>query len=214
MEDVGSERVMRYVTTAGRARAEASLVPGNTGFVERFVAQATGVSATSGRPTAAGRALFELLWPDRIKEMSREDRNVRLVLDQRTAAFPWELLDDRRPWLEAGRRSGRQAAQACGCPGRPDSPARANPIPREGRGTGRPPPSAGGGRSARRAAGRLPAVARRRGRVLLVAERLSGAGYQVTHLHRRQGVARAGRVRPVRAGLEHRPHRRARGLRL
>ena len=100
MEDVGSERVMRYVTTAGRARAEASLVPGNTGFVERFVAQATGMAAATGRPTAAGRALFELLWPDRIKEMSREDRNVRLVVDERTAAFPWELLDDRRPWLE------------------------------------------------------------------------------------------------------------------
>ena len=113
MEEVGGERVMRYVTTAGRARAEASLVPGNTGFVERFVAQATGAAATGrGTAAAAGRALFELLWPERIKETSREDRNLRLVVDEKTAAFPWELLDDRRPWLQIGSEWRRRAAQA------------------------------------------------------------------------------------------------------
>lgn len=118
MDEVGGERVMRYVTTAGRARAEASLVAGNTGFVERFVAQATGAAGPSGRPVAAGRALFELLWPERIKETSREDRHLRLVVDERTAAFPWELLDDRRPWLETAAATNgerpRPAAARCG----------------------------------------------------------------------------------------------------
>ena len=85
-------------------------------------------------------------------------------VDERTAAFPWELLDDRRPWLEAGRRRRRQSAQARGGPRRPDPPARADPVPREGRGTRRPPAGAGRGRSARRAAARLPAAARSRGR--------------------------------------------------
>ena len=108
MEEVGGERMMRYVTTAGRARAEASLVPGNTGFVERFVAQATGTATRTGRPTSPGRALFELLWPERLKETSREDRNLRLVVDERTAAFPWELLDDRRPWLETAASADGQ----------------------------------------------------------------------------------------------------------
>ncbi len=100
MDDSGDERVMRFVTVAGRARAEAQLVPGNTGFVERFVAQATRNTGLSAKPPAAGRALFELLWPNRIKDTSREDRNLRLVLDEQTAAFPWELLDDRRPWAD------------------------------------------------------------------------------------------------------------------
>jgi hypothetical protein len=100
MADDAGERSLRFVTVSGRARAEAQLVPGNTGFVERFVAQATRNAAQSAKPAAAGRALFELLWPNRIKETSREDRNLRLVLDERTAAFPWELLDDRRPWVE------------------------------------------------------------------------------------------------------------------
>ena len=183
MENVGSERVMRYVTTAGRARAEASLVPGNTGFVERFVAQATGVSATSGRPTAAGRALFELLWPERIKEMSREDRNVRLVLDERTAAFPWELLDDRRPWLEtadaAGGERPKPAAVRAGLVRQlvqtqfrekvvaPADRRRALVV-----GDPRAEPQEG-----------FPPLPGAEEESLAVAERLAGAGFQVTHLH-------------------------------
>ena len=107
MEDAGGEGVMRYVPTFGRARAEAALVPGNTGFVERFVAQATG--AAGSRAADAGRALFELLWPARIKETSNEDRNLRLVLDDRAAGFPWELLDDRRPWLIPERTAAGDA---------------------------------------------------------------------------------------------------------
>ena len=182
MEDVGSERVMRYVTTAGRARAEASLVPGNTGFVERFVAQATGMAAATGRPTAAGRALFELLWPDRIKEMSREDRNVRLVVDERTAAFPWELLDDRRPWLEtADSGSGNRPKPAAVRAGlirqlvqtqfrekvvAPADRRRALVV-----GDPRAEPQEG-----------FPPLPGAEDESVAVAERLSAAGYQVTHL--------------------------------
>src|SRR5262249_16357804 len=46
-----------------------------------------------------GRALFELLWPSSLKDQSADERPRRLILDERSAAFPWELLDDRRPWL-------------------------------------------------------------------------------------------------------------------
>jgi hypothetical protein len=45
-----------------------------------------------------GRALFELLWPAILKDRSTEERNRRLILDEESAQFPWELLDDRRPW--------------------------------------------------------------------------------------------------------------------
>ncbi|MFO1066916.1 MAG: CHAT domain-containing protein, partial [Geminicoccaceae bacterium] len=73
--------------------------------------------APTARPASVGRALFELLWPERIKETANEDRNLRLVLDPHTAAFPWELLDDRRPWTEAaigvdGDRRGPAAVRA------------------------------------------------------------------------------------------------------
>ena len=50
-----------------------------------------------------GRALFELLWPLALKEQSTDDRNRRLLLDENSARFPWELLDDRRPWTNDGR---------------------------------------------------------------------------------------------------------------
>ena len=184
MEEVGGERVMRYVTTAGRARAEASLVPGNTGFVERFVAQATGAAATGRRPSAAaGRALFELLWPERIKETSREDRNLRLVVDEKTAAFPWELLDDRRPWLQSAASGGgeppKPAAVRSGLVRQlVQSQFREKVVAPAGRKralvVGDPQ-----GRAASPASPPLPGAEEE---AYLVAERLKRAGYEVTHL--------------------------------
>ncbi len=49
--------------------------------------------------TSPGRILFELLWPESLKHQSVDERTRRLILDERSAAFPWELLDDRRPWI-------------------------------------------------------------------------------------------------------------------
>lgn len=43
--------------------------------------------------------MFELLWPASLKDRSADERPRRLTLDERSAAFPWELLDDRRPWV-------------------------------------------------------------------------------------------------------------------
>jgi hypothetical protein len=45
------------------------------------------------------RALFELLWPAALKDHSADERPRRPILDQRSAGFPWELLNDRRPWM-------------------------------------------------------------------------------------------------------------------
>ena len=47
------------------------------------------------------------LWPNRLKEQSLDDRNLRLILDESSAAMPWEMMDDRRPWTVAGGGDGK-----------------------------------------------------------------------------------------------------------
>ena len=96
------ERTISFVSAAGRARAEASLLDANLAFVERFVGQAIAGAGADDAQATPNRALFELLWPVRLKRQSGEDRNLRMILDVDTAAFPWELMNDRHPWAENG----------------------------------------------------------------------------------------------------------------
>ena len=94
-------RALKYVAIAGRARAEASLIASRRSLVDRYVDRITRRQVEEGDQSAA-RTLFELLWPNRLKEQSLDDRPVRLILDESSAALPWEMMDDRRPWTAAG----------------------------------------------------------------------------------------------------------------
>lgn len=88
-------KTLSFATSAGRARVEASLVDMNFDFSRRFIRQAIeGANEEQGGPTP-NRALYELLWPLRLKGHAGEDRSLRLILDEDTAAVPWELMDDR-----------------------------------------------------------------------------------------------------------------------
>ncbi|MEM9629633.1 MAG: CHAT domain-containing protein, partial [Pseudomonadota bacterium] len=93
-------QALKYVAIAGRARAEADLVAHQRSLVERYVKRITGRRVEGGDASPA-RTLFELLWPNRLKEQSLDDRNLRLILDESSAALPWEMMDDRRPWTGA-----------------------------------------------------------------------------------------------------------------
>jgi tetratricopeptide (TPR) repeat protein/triacylglycerol esterase/lipase EstA (alpha/beta hydrolase family) len=104
-KSAGGERTLSFVSAAGRARAEASLLDANLAFVQRFVGQAIGGSGGDGSRVTPSRALFGLLWPVRLKSQSGGDRNLRLILDKDTAALPWELMDDRAPLEEGGRKA-------------------------------------------------------------------------------------------------------------
>lgn len=98
---------LKYVAIAGRARAEASLVGTRRSFVDRYVARMTAHRVEEGAMSAA-RTLFELLWPNPLKEQSLDDRNIRLILDESSASLPWEMMDDRRPWKAAGEGAGEE----------------------------------------------------------------------------------------------------------
>ncbi|MGG5890102.1 CHAT domain-containing protein [Falsiroseomonas sp. HC035] len=119
------DRNLVFEVADGLARAETQAVPADLDLVEPLVARAIGDVDVPGAPASAGRVLFEMLLPQSLKDRSAEERNRRLILDERSARFPWELLDDRRPWIvdrDAGDqrpfavRAGlvRQLAQARG----------------------------------------------------------------------------------------------------
>ncbi|MEO7336800.1 MAG: CHAT domain-containing protein [Caldimonas sp.] len=89
---------LRFIATTDRARAEESLASGQLLLAESFIAQACG-SAVSNADVA--KTLFEMLLPNRLKESSPDQRDLVLLLDDYSARFPWEMLEDR--WSHTGR---------------------------------------------------------------------------------------------------------------
>jgi hypothetical protein len=89
---------LRFIALTDRARAEISLVGGQLQQVDAFVRQAC-QSCTADADTS--RTLFEMLLPQRLKQLAPERRSVVLLVDEVSARFPWELLEDR--W-QAGQR--------------------------------------------------------------------------------------------------------------
>jgi len=99
--DGPEDRCLSFTVGGGFARAEARTIAANLDVVAPLLRRTTRNIDLDGAPTSPGRILFELLLPESLKHRSAEERNRRLILDERSAAFPWELLDDRRPWLTA-----------------------------------------------------------------------------------------------------------------
>jgi hypothetical protein len=105
------ERSLSF-TVSGLARAEGLTIAADLDLVTPFVRRATRTAANDESATSPGRALFELLWPAALKDQSADGRHRRLILDERSASFPWELLDDRRPWLSEATEIGPPALRA------------------------------------------------------------------------------------------------------
>ena len=99
------ERWLSFSIGGGLARAEARTISANLDLVRPILRRAFRNIDLDGAATSPGRTLFELLWPNSLKDRSGEEGHRRLILDERSAAFPWEMLDDRRPWIleEAGQ---------------------------------------------------------------------------------------------------------------
>lgn len=102
------ERSLAFAVAGGLARAELRTIAADLDVVEPLMRRAIKPTTPDGTAATPGRALFELLWPASLKDQSTEERNRRLVLDQESAQFPWELLDDRRPWAEDGPLHDRE----------------------------------------------------------------------------------------------------------
>lgn len=96
---------LRYVAMGERARAEEMLVSGQMETAERFIEDAIG---NASRDAEVSRTLFEMLVPNRLKDMAPDQQDVWLLVDERSGEFPWELLEDR--WS----RDGKPVAVAAG----------------------------------------------------------------------------------------------------
>ncbi len=89
---------LRFIATTGRARAEETLATGQLRLADNFILQAS--RSASANPEVA-KTLFEMLLPVRLKEQAPQQDDMVLLLDDETARFPWELLEDR--WSCTGR---------------------------------------------------------------------------------------------------------------
>jgi hypothetical protein len=88
----GTRTALRFTLLTERARAEESQVPIDTRLVDGYVSKL--MLERSRDPEVAG-TLYELLIPNRLKDMAPLRRDQVLVLDEAAAAYPWELIHDR-----------------------------------------------------------------------------------------------------------------------
>ena len=97
---------LRFVFTTDRARAEETLATGQLALVDSFVRIA---SRDTGQNSEVAKTLFEMLLPLRLREQSAQQGNLVLMVDRRSARYPWELLENR--WATGER----PPAVAAGC---------------------------------------------------------------------------------------------------
>ena len=90
--------LLRFIATTNRARAEETLATGQLSMVDPFIQQA---SQSSGANPEVAKTIFEMLLPNRLKEQAPRQDDLVLLLDEESARFPWELLEDR--WSQSGR---------------------------------------------------------------------------------------------------------------
>src|SRR5262249_25036885 len=73
-----AETRMSFILPPGMARAEAAVLPTHKDSLDRFIAAAIVRALEDPARGSPGRALFELLLPDGLKEHTRDDRPLRL----------------------------------------------------------------------------------------------------------------------------------------
>ena len=92
---------LRFAAVTGRARTEVRLLSTQRQLVDQYVEEAI---ANTRDNRAVARTLFDLLLPNDLKESAPDQDNVVLLLDEESARYPWELLEDglregRKPWV-------------------------------------------------------------------------------------------------------------------
>jgi tetratricopeptide (TPR) repeat protein len=83
---------LKFETFGDRARSESWLQPTQQKLVKSFLERATASSATDPNVSFT---LFELLVPNALKQAAPDRRNLAIMLDEESAVYPWELLQDR-----------------------------------------------------------------------------------------------------------------------
>lgn len=91
IEDAASE-TLRFISTTDRARAEETLATGQLRLADGFIRQASQSASANSEVT---KTLYEMLLPNRLKELAQKDEPRVLLVDPVSARYPWELIEDR-----------------------------------------------------------------------------------------------------------------------
>jgi hypothetical protein len=92
----GNGHGLRFTSMGDMARAEGYVTADTRSAMAPLLKAAIANAAPMAAGVSPGRALFELTWPDALKRDSQVDIPTRLILDDRAAQLPFELMDDRR----------------------------------------------------------------------------------------------------------------------
>jgi len=87
-------RILKFEAFTERARIDAYAVNSLRQQADAFIADAAGATGASEN---VGKALFEILVPNAIKDRAPDQRNTVLLLDTKSATIPWELFEDGLP---------------------------------------------------------------------------------------------------------------------
>jgi hypothetical protein len=90
-EPHSTQRFLRFMALTRRARMEVRLHETQRALVDELVN--TAVKTTDHSPELS-RTLFELLLPSDLKSAAPNEDNLVLLLDEESARYPWELLED------------------------------------------------------------------------------------------------------------------------
>jgi hypothetical protein len=116
----GNEEGLDFAPLTDRAGIDVRSHPMQTTLIDRMLSVAT---ASTAADPAIGRSLFELLIPVAFKSQVEAQGGMVLLVDDRAARYPWELLTDRRSRdpRPLATRIGmvRQLYDRSGEPGRP-----------------------------------------------------------------------------------------------
>jgi CHAT domain-containing protein len=83
---------LRFIASNDGARAEVTKAVGQLRLAESFITDATNTWASNDE---VGKTLYEILLPNRLKEITQHRGNLVLLVDEVSARYPWEALEDR-----------------------------------------------------------------------------------------------------------------------
>ena len=90
-DDGVDDGTLRFQSLTGRARNEVQLIGTDRKKVDAFLQE---IIRETDAKSEASKTLFELLLPNELKEMAPEQDNLVLLVDEASARYPWEMLQD------------------------------------------------------------------------------------------------------------------------
>ncbi len=90
-EQTGEPASMTFGSSTSDSREEENELYSSTPLIDLFISE---VSTSNQWSACTAKTLFELLIPNNLKEKLKRKGNISWILDTKTAAYPWELLQD------------------------------------------------------------------------------------------------------------------------